>query len=534
MSFLQSNEMADDGSRTRLHFPLYAKILLCLLLNISLALGVGVWLLRGHFGVGGDWLLNETARERLQAMSQVLAVELSETPFERWDSMVARTGEAHRVRMALFDVTGHQVAGIPMDLPEGAMERLRRLPVVPPHGGRRIVIRGETDGSAESGLWQPRVMMRHEDAPALGGEPDFPKEAFRTHDPDGYWFFVRLPHVQGPPMVAVGMTERLGETGLLFDPKPWLWAAAGVFGFSVLLWFPLVRSVTGSISEMTRATEQIAKGRFDTRVKEKRRDELGRLGGAINRMTARLEGFVAGQRRFMGDVAHELCSPMARMEVGIGVIEQRIPGEERSRLEEVRQELSEMRALVSELLAFSKADLESASAVPEPVLLEPLVRAAVEREVAGLRVDVRVPENVRVVAAPALLHRALANILRNAAQHAGDSSPIEISASAGRERVVLRVSDRGPGVSPEALPQLFDPFFRVDSSRSRETGGVGLGLAIVRKCTESCGGEATARNREGGGLIVELRLRPGGVLGARPPSFPTSPSPEKDAESFCR
>ena len=92
---------------------------------------------------------------------------------------------------------------------------------------------------------------------------------------------------------------------------------------SVLFWLPLVRGITHSISQITRATEQIAAGRFDARVATGRRDELGRLGEAINQMATRLSGFVTGQRRFMGDIAHELCSPIARIQMALGILEHR-------------------------------------------------------------------------------------------------------------------------------------------------------------------------------------------------------------------
>jgi two-component system, OmpR family, sensor histidine kinase CpxA len=505
MSF---QKLVPGGPRHLASFPLYAKILLCLSLNVVLAAGVLAWLLRAHFGVGQDWLLNEGARGRLQAMSQVLTTELREAPPGLWDGILERTGEAQRVRMALFDTTGGQVAGPKMDLPSAVAERLQSGLAPSSPGGRLLVIREGAEG-AERPLARARFLWPHERMGDPGTERDFPKEAFRTDDPDGYWFLVRLPHLRHPPLVVIGMTERLGETGLLFDPKPWLWAAAGVFGCSVLLWLPLARSVTRSISEMTVATEEIARGRFDTRVDEQRRDELGRLGGAINRMSGRLEGFVAGRKRFLGDVAHELCSPLARMEIGLGVLEQRIQETERVPLDDVREELREMRELVSELLAFSKAELESARAAPEPVALGPLVRAVVEREAAGAPIEINVPDNSTAMAAPVLLQRALANLLRNAVQHAGEPPRIVITASTEGDRVTVRVCDHGPGVSPEALPLLFDPFYRADASRSRQTGGAGLGLAIVKSCVQSCAGEVTAHNREGGGLVVELCLPAG-------------------------
>jgi len=104
------------------------------------------------------------------------------------------------------------------------------------------------------------------------------------------------------------------------------------------------------------------------------------------------------------------------------------------------------------------------------------------------------------------LARALGNVLRNAIRYAAGAGPITLAARVENDLVVLSVADCGPGVPPESLAKLFDPFHRVDDSRTRQTGGVGLGLTIVRTCMEACGGRVTARNRESGGLEVSLYL----------------------------
>jgi len=101
----------------------------------------------------------------------------------------------------------------------------------------------------------------------------------------------------------------LSAGGLFFDPGPWWLAGGAVLALSVLWWLPFIGSITRSLGRMTAATEAIAEGRFDAELNERRGDELGRLGGAINTMARRLEGFVTGQKRFLGDIAHELCSP---------------------------------------------------------------------------------------------------------------------------------------------------------------------------------------------------------------------------------
>ena len=113
---------------------------------------------------------------------------------------------------------------------------------------------------------------------------------------------------------------------------------------------------------------------------------------------------------------------------------------------------------------------------------------------------------MKAFAEPDLLARALGNVLRNAIRYATDAGPITLTARVENELVLISVADCGPGVPPESLSKLFDPFYRVDSSRTRQTGGAGLGLTIVRSCMEACGGQVTALNCAGGGLEVSLYL----------------------------
>ncbi len=108
---------------------------------------------------------------------------------------------------------------------------------------------------------------------------------------------------------------------------------------------------------------------------------------------------------------------------------------------------------------------------------------------------------------PELLQRALANLIRNAVRYAGDKGPITISCTHEPETIVLKVTDCGPGVSEQFLQRVFDPFFRVDEARTRESGGVGLGLTIVKTCVEACQGTVSCRNRQPSGLEVVFRLK---------------------------
>jgi two-component system sensor histidine kinase CpxA len=210
----------------------------------------------------------------------------------------------------------------------------------------------------------------------------------------------------------------------------------------------------------------------------------------------------------MGDIAHELCSPIARMQASLGILEQNGSEDEKQQryLGKVSGELQHMSTLVNELLSFSRASFLRDVGL-QPVKLETLVQRVLEREEANADLfRIEVSKEIEVSAEPDLLARAVGNLVRNALRYAAGTGVIEILAMEQDARVLLVVRDHGPGVPAEALPRLFDPFYRPDAARTRESGGVGLGLAIVKSCVEACRGTVAVRNRDDGGLEVSLLL----------------------------
>jgi signal transduction histidine kinase len=128
------------------------------------------------------------------------------------------------------------------------------------------------------------------------------------------------------------------------------------------------------------------------------------------------------------------------------------------------------------------------------------------RESADVEAILSIPPDLIIDTDAAMLGRAVGNLIRNAAVHAGPRAKVEIHAVETNDRVCIVVSDNGPGVPQDELPRIFEPFYRIDRSRSRDTGGSGLGLAIVRTAIEACGGEAVASLPENGGFTVTLNL----------------------------
>jgi two-component system, OmpR family, sensor histidine kinase CpxA len=481
-------------------FPLYAKILLLFLLNLAL-LAAAFWTpFRAQFRLGQDWLLPGDASERIDEWSFIILGELGREPVAQWSETLKRyeSGFNNEVHFLAFDGHGEQLAGSPMALPAEIRQRLNGPPGPPP--------------GPEPHPGPPREAPPNEPPPRPLRDPR-PKSISHTKDPSRYWVIVRAgftpPDQRRPvPLNLAMVSDTLGGGGLFFEVGPWIRTGLGAASVSFLLWLPLLLGINRSIAQLTYATRQIAEGRFETRVPAGRRDELGELGRSVNQMAARLGGLVAGQKRFLGDVAHELCSPLAKLRVALGILEQRVGENQKDYVARAEEEAAHIAGLVNELLSFSKASLTAPAAPLRPVNLREAVAQAIRREAPEEgQIYLEVPGDLAVRADADLLIRALSNLLRNAVRYAGEAGPITVAAQREENEVRLTVADRGPGVPASDLPRIFDPFYRADASRDRATGGVGLGLAIVKTCVESCGGAVSCRNLEPSGLEVTLRLQ---------------------------
>jgi len=296
--------------------------------------------------------------------------------------------------------------------------------------------------------------------------------------------------------------------GFFFDPKPWIALTLAVITVSMIVWLPLIRRLTHAISEMTRATGEIAEGQFDTRLAFKRTDEVGLLAASINSMSTQLAGFVKGQKRFLADIAHELCAPVARMQVALGILEQRAEEKSREYVADVKDEAQHMSQMINELMSFSKAGMQAGETEIVKVDVAETIRRVLEREgTSDTTIENSIPSGVFVSASPEPLFRAISNLVRNAIRYAGHAGPISISARNEGHDTIITVADSGAGLPEDELEQVFAPFYRLEQSRGRDKGGTGLGLAIVKSCVEACKGTVRAHNRQPSGLAVEIRLR---------------------------
>ena len=324
---------------------------------------------------------------------------------------------------------------------------------------------------------------------------------------------VPLPHTAGNREDPHGwiVLASSGQDGLFYvDVKPWIAVGCAVIVISVACWLPFVRGLNRSISRMTAATSQLAEGHFETQLPIRRRDELGVLGASINRMASRLDRLVNGQKRFLRDAAHELRSPIARIQVALGLLDRSATAGQKATLDDLREDIDHMGSLVDDILAFSRVTTRPAAPEIRDVTLAELIARVLEREARdGVEIRTSVDKSLAVQADPDLLFRALSNVVRNAVRYAGAAGPVDVSARVDRHQVAIAVADQGPGVPEKDLEAIFEPFYRLEASRERATGGVGLGLAIVKSSVECCQGTVACRNRHPSGLEVELRFTKG-------------------------
>jgi two-component system sensor histidine kinase CpxA len=464
---------------------LSTKILLVALANLALLFLAFFIYVRLQLRQEFESFLLSASRERIMAVSRQLALELHDSARSERDELLARYSSEYGVTFLVINIIGDVLAGPAIPMPQSVRDRVVRPPDRVPQEMRRL--RSDT-------FFTSRPFL-------ITAEGPYP-----------YWVGVRMPvpDYSGSGMVAGTLliaARTFWTNPFFFQMIPWLVIGSFAVGVSLLCWLPLIRGLTRSIGQMMRATAHIAEGRFDAHVQTGRHDELGQLGIAINRMASRLETLVQGQKRFLRDVAHELRSPIARMQVGLGILERQARPEDQNCVSSLKEEIETMSGLTDELLAAAKGELRPEAVRLEPVAVIDIINRAVKAERSpDSNIEISADPGIRALADSEHLFRAVANVLRNALRYAGRNGPVRITADRVADHVTITVADSGPGVPEGALENLFLPFYRVDSSRDRRSGGTGLGLAIVRSSVEACRGSVECRNRKPSGLEVTIRL----------------------------
>jgi len=296
-----------------------------------------------------------------------------------------------------------------------------------------------------------------------------------------------------------------------------LLSLAVCIGVTLLASMPLSRAIVRPVEALASSVRRFGAGELGARASLPREDEIGELAAAFDDMAARIESFVLREKRLLADVSHELRTPLARIRVVLELASDGDPARVQSYLGEIAQDLAELEALVDDVLTAARLDM-SAGRLGEggvPMHWTSTTVAEVIERARARFARVCPPKQALVVEAedraaeiecdPGLLRRAVDNLLDNAAKHAPGA---RVVLRVGRDDagIGIEVLDDGPGMSAEVAKRAFEPFSRGDASRDRRTGGVGLGMSIVRTVVEAHGGNVALESSPGHGTRITIRL----------------------------
>lgn len=243
------------------------------------------------------------------------------------------------------------------------------------------------------------------------------------------------------------------------------------------------------------------------------KDEISRLTNGFNRMLSRLDDAFLRQKRFTANAAHELKTPLATLKTGVQVLEDdsnATLADFHAQNKETLDSADRLSGIVDDLLTLASAG-EAGTNIQEAIMLEPLFDAvcselAPRLEQRNMMCHIECGD-LSVMGNSAYLYRAFLNLIDNACKYAGPNGNIWISAEQSEKSILITLKDDGAGIPPEHLPYIFDAFYRVDKSRSREIGGSGLGLSIVKAMFEACNGTISVESDGRNGTCFSIKMR---------------------------
>ncbi len=296
----------------------------------------------------------------------------------------------------------------------------------------------------------------------------------------------------------------------------WLRLALAVV-FTALISYLVSRYLTRPLKALQAASMQLAAGKLDTRIATPPSggDETVRLARDFNTMADRLQEQIQAQKRLLSDVSHELRSPLARLRVALALAE-KDPNGATDQMTRIEQETERLDELIGQLLDVPEYNIELEDSVDLVGLAEKLCAdARYEAEAVGKEVTFTTDlEEALLHTKGDLLVKALDNVIRNAVNYTLPATAVEVSLYSQDKTYLLSVCDRGQGIPDDACERIFEPFFRVDEARTRETGGYGLGLHIARQSVLKHGGSIRAYNRRGQdqGLCIQMTFPAASLL----------------------
>jgi len=301
---------------------------------------------------------------------------------------------------------------------------------------------------------------------------------------------------------------------LVQDLPSWARIATPVI-ISFILCLLLARSFSKPIAAIKSATAELGKGNLSTRVNDitQRNDELGQLANSFNQMAEQLQQNQSAQQRLLGDVSHELRSPMTRLQMALGLAQQESTTDtaRKQYLQRCELEIERLNQMIEEALALSRLENTLQTINKNVIDFTQLVQNIVTEEQfladeKAIAIKLNSTLNLEVLGDYNLLFSAISNVVINAVKYSPEHSTVSLKLSKSEQLVSLVIEDNGIGVPPESLTELFTPFYRVNLARDRKTGGTGLGLAIAKQAIIAHQGNIFAKNNDTKGLSVTIQL----------------------------
>ena len=289
----------------------------------------------------------------------------------------------------------------------------------------------------------------------------------------------------------------------------WSGILAGVA--AVVLTFFLSRRILAPVESLSRAARDLARGDFSQRVDVKSKDEVGELAGAFNSMAQELAAAETIRRNMVADVAHELRTPLSNLRGYMEAIKDGLVKPDTPTIDTMHEEVAVLTRLIEDLQELALAESGQLDLDFQSCDLVDLARRAVtahgpKAEEAGVTIVSHMPGSAPLRGDPGRLGQGIRNLLTNAVNYTPSGGTVTVSVSTTEDDVQVCVSDTGPGIPEDQIPHVFERFYRVDRSRSRATGGTGLGLTIARRLVEAHGGRVTLESRIGQGATFCIIL----------------------------
>jgi two-component system sensor histidine kinase BaeS len=298
--------------------------------------------------------------------------------------------------------------------------------------------------------------------------------------------------------------------GQTLSQRLWLVLAIVLIGATATTAW-LARRIVQPVSDLRAASERMARGDLEARVKVKGRDEVADLGRAFNRMADQISVDERQRRDLTNDVAHELRTPLTNLRCHLEALADGVTPFTTESADTLLADVIHLQHVVDDLADLARADAGQWALTMDAVALRPVLDG-LAREIgsrlsgANISLVAEVPSSLPNLRADvARLTQVLRNVIDNAIAYTPPGGTIRIGAKAGDRVMTIVVSDTGPGIPPDQLGRVFERFYRTDPSRARTTGGAGLGLAIVRQIVELHGGDVHAANVPGAGAVFTIR-----------------------------